>query len=140
MTLRTPIAFLVVLAAAVVASLYLSPLWSNAVLTGRTFVSTTQWWSSAHVLDLLDECMLLLAAGALLVILARLARPFWWGVGLGAAFCAIRLSLGSNWFGDEANAFTYAWAYSSSIVPVVFGGLGAVAASRLLRRRVVGAA
>src|SRR5687768_10800012 len=102
MTLRTPIAFSVVLAAAVLSSLYLSPLWSNAVLSGRAFVSTTEWWSSAHVLDLLDECVLLLAAGALFVTLARLARPFWWGVGLGAVFCAIRLLLGSNWFGDEA--------------------------------------
>jgi hypothetical protein len=89
-----------------------------------------------HVVDLIDECLLLLGAGVVLALVARLVRPFWWGVFLGAAFCAIRLSLSSNWFGDEATAFTYAWAYSSSVVPVAFGGLGAVAASTLLRRTV----
>jgi len=133
MTGRATFAFLIVLLAVVIASLYLSPLWSGAVTVDRSFGPTPGWWSPVHVLNLLDECALLLVAGAVLALLAPLPRPFLWGVALGAAFCGIRLVLSSNWFSDEATAFTYAWAYSEYIVPVAFGGLGAVVASSLLR-------
>jgi hypothetical protein len=129
LAIRTVIAFSVTVAAAIVSSLYVSALWSDAVLIGRTFGSTSAWWSPLHLLDLLDDCALLLIAGGIFAVVATPHRPFWWGIGLGIAFCGIRLALSANWFSPEAPASTYLWAYSPYYVPVAFGGIGASAAA-----------
>ena len=134
MSTRTLLAFVVILAVAVLASVYLSSLWSNAVLVGRTFSSTSEWWSPLHLLDLLDECVVLFIAGSVLALVTALSRPMLWGLALGAAFCALRFALGSNWFSAEATASTYFWAYSSYVIPVIFGSLGALAGTAFMRR------
>jgi hypothetical protein len=139
MTRRTVFAFLFVLVAAVVSSLYLSPLWA-AYVVPISSGPNPEWWSPLHVVALLDECALMVVAGAALTLLAPVPRPFLWGITLGATFCVIRLSLSSNWFGEDATISTYAWAYSGYIVPVVFGGIGALAASFIVPKRVAGAA
>ena len=135
MAVRTVIAFSVTAALAIVSSFYVSSLWSDAALIDRSFGSTSAWWSPLHLLDLLDDCALLLIAGAVFAMAASPPRPFWWGIGLGIVFCGIRLALSSNWFSPEAPASAYLWAYSPYYIPVVFGGIGALAGSRLRRAR-----
>jgi hypothetical protein len=139
MTLRTVSTFLFVLVIAVIASLYLSPMWSAAVVPSSSGPNP-EWWSPAHILDFLDECALMVLAGAALPLLAPVRRPFLWGIALGATFCVIRLSLSSKWFSEDAALSTYVWAYSGHIVPVVFGGIGAIAAVVLKPKRAARAA
>ena len=117
MAARTVFAFVVILAVSAISSLYVSALWSDAALVGLKFSSTSAWWSPLHILNLVDECVLLFVAGVILALAATLSRPFWWGFGLGAAFCAFRFVLGSNWFSAEAPLSTYAWAYGSYTFP-----------------------
>jgi hypothetical protein len=138
--IRAVLAFVVSLAVAVLTSFYVSSLWSDTVLVGRTFSSTSEWWSPLHLLNLVDECVLLFISGVVLALAATLSRPLSWGLGLGAAFCAFRFALGSNWFSAEAPVSTYVWAYSSYYIPVVFGGLGTLVGSARRRRGVIRAA
>jgi pimeloyl-ACP methyl ester carboxylesterase len=135
LAVRTVIAFSVAVAVAIVSSFYASALWSDAVLIGRSFGTTSAWWSPLHLLDLLDDCALLLIAGAIFAVVATPPRPFLWGIGMGIAFCGIRFALSANWFSPEAPASAYLWAYSPFYIPVVFGGIGASAGSRWLRAR-----
>ena len=129
--MRTVFVFAALLVVTSIVGLYTSLLWSHWALVGRTFASTSWWWSPLHLLNLADEFALLLIAGTLLGVFAPLRKAWLWGLALGTAFAAVRLSLSRNWFSPDVDFATYFWAYSEYYVSPIGAVIGALLGTRM---------
>ena len=135
--------FVVVLLITTIVGLYTTIWWSEFALIGRTFSGFSTfgfWWSPLHLLNFLDEFVLLFLAGAVLVVATSFRRPILCGLLLGIAFTCIRLALSTSWTSPTADFNDYLWIYSEYFMSPIGALIGALAGSKLrarVRSRVV---
>jgi len=133
--IRNLLLLAIVLVAALIGVPFLSALWFDAVIEGRTFTTSVMWFRPNYALQWLFHFLVFLGFG---YVIGRYlpARNWWLSAALfGSLYGICDFALTSNHFVVDLTWSHCVWVYGTHVMPLVGAVSGAVLHWVLVRRK-----